>query len=137
MTEKLIEIADLAYSVDRIVLSNGQVVVGPFPARVASIRMSPTRYDYRMTVDIMDSAGILINLRKVYPGRAVMHVKYQMYHFPSHCKSPYYEHEFVRMVQEACGIPQDLGLMRFFPAENAWPELTSKGWDGQILQFYQ
>ena len=136
VTENLVELADLAFSVVHFVTSIGEEIVGPYPARVTAIKMSHLRCDYVMTVDVLDPSGCIYNLKRKYPRQAITCVRYQVYHFPSHTKSAMYEHDFAREVCEVGGIPQQVGRMKLYPVEEVWPELYQKGWGGQMLQFH-
>lgn len=70
--------------------------------------------------------------------QSVSHICYFCFHRPTRTESPIYSHAFKKngiLPIKVRGLTA-FGLMRLYPAETVWPELTKKGYYGELPQFY-
>lgn len=125
-TKKPILFSDLRYRVRKLILAEDEV---EFPGIGSAVELY--------------AQGELESMMKL-PARGtdalrrerVAQICYQVEHKPTKLFSPIYDHRFTAnaVARRTGGV--FIGPMKLYPAENVWPELTRKGFYGELPQFY-
>ena len=135
--QKPILIADLTYSIRKFVLVDGydrkfdgeageRVWIVPFTDDgQVHFALSMPRQQHAVTAKPVNVAEI----------------RYQVLHRQTDLYSPIYEHKFDSAVEYHVSAVTEharilIGPMKLYPAEDVWPELTRKGYYGELPQFY-
>jgi hypothetical protein len=126
LEKKPIEAADLAFTVNKLIFAGGKEAV---ISSQASMVQTETGLFYMQM-----PPGAAAQVRR--HGNDVRQICYTMRHRGTGTLSPIFDHKFrtdsVRWVGGHCFI----GPMQLNPAEEVFPELTRKGYYGELPQFY-
>jgi hypothetical protein len=124
----------LDYSIRKLVLGGGK---GIAPAGGQGIGAQVVQSQTEPGIFYMDlpAAFTRRNFRLLHEWE-IKGICYQVFHTPSRTLSPIYDHDFNEDPLKRVGGLSYIGPMKLFPAEGVWPELTRKGYYGELPQFY-
>ena len=124
--KKPLKFEDLAYSVTKLSFDDGQEIrVG----RRADLALEEKGIFY-MHLPTRPA------IAKADAGARLTDICYSIRHRPTGERSPLFHHTFKVPPLWVGGGQTYIGPMKLYPAEGVWPELTRKGYYGELPQFY-
>ena len=125
-SQKPIELTDLTYRIRKFILIDDQEIKFGDPKMGQVVRVMPHHIAGQLRFLLLIEPPVRIG--KI----PVSQICYQVEHGPTGLFSPIYDHEF----SDETHSGKSIGPMKLYPAEAVWPELTAKGYYGELPQFY-
>ncbi len=120
-----IEYSDLRYTITKLCFKSGIEYAEDFRGDV--VLGEPVTFYMRCPIVV---------LARERDGDALTDVCYHIVHQPTKELSPIFHHVFKSEALFGGSGKYWIGPMKLNPAEGVWPELTRKGWYGELPQFY-
>jgi hypothetical protein len=124
----------LVYSVKKLILDQGRAI---WPASGQGIPVECVPSSTDRGIFYLELPPRFVGRQpRLFQEWQIREICYQVCHKPTGQTSPIFDHEFKADPLKRVGGLKYLGPMKLFPAEQVWPELTRKGYYGELPQFF-